>query len=169
MILSPNEIAWCALNAGWKGQDVAIAVAVALAESKGNTEALGWVPGTANKPASGNYDHGLFQISSLWHGSELLLAGADWRNPVDNAIMAFHIWAKGNGKGWAQWSTYTGGAYQLLLPFGDQAAKYPWAPPSAKAPTVTLTGGVNLPAIPLTIDVSMPATTGEIHMQGPIQ
>lgn len=140
MILSPNEIAWVAAKAGWKGDDIAVAVAVALAESRGNTEALGWVPanpgtapGTTPKPASGNYDHGLWQISSLWHGALLAQAGHLWRDPLVNAGMAHQIWTEAGGK-WSPWSTYKGGQYQPLLPFGVKAALYPWAPPLYEPP-----------------------------------
>jgi hypothetical protein len=149
MILSPNEIAWCATQAGWVGNDVAVAVAVALAESKGNTDALGWVPAVVNpppgqqpKPASGNYDHGLWQISSLWHGAELLLTGANWRDPLDNAHIAFAVWTGAGGK-WTPWSTFKSGAHELLMPFGVQAAKYPWAPPTSVV-TVHVSGALTM-------------------------
>lgn len=147
-ILSPNELAHCAVAAGWRGDDVAIAVAVALAESGGNTDALGHVPGTTAKPASGNYDHGLWQLSSLWHGAELQAAGHDWRDPYVNAAAAHAVWAAAGGK-WTPWSTFKSGAYLPLLPFGSVAAKYPWAPPAYEptppaqpAPILHLTGTI---------------------------
>lgn len=152
MILSPNEIAWCAGQAGWKGDDIATAVAVALAESKGDTEALGRVlasggtaPGTQPKPASGNYDHGLWQISSLWHGTELALRGHTWRDPLANARVAFSVWLAA-GHSWSPWSTYKSGAHIPLMPFGVTAALHPWAPPTYEppAPVLNLTGTVNL-------------------------
>ena len=145
MILSPNEIAWCAAKAGWRGDDIATAVAVALAESEGDTEALGYVKGAVGKPASGNFDHGLFQISSLWHGAALMLAGHTWRDPLVNAGLAFKIWTEA-GNTWKPWSTYVGGKHTPLLPFGVKAALYPWAPPvyEAQAPVINLHGTVNM-------------------------
>jgi hypothetical protein len=149
MILSPNEIAHVAVSAGWRGADVPIAVAVALAESNGNAEALGRVLGTATKPASGNYDHGLWQISSLWHGAELQAIGHAWRDPYRNAEAAHAVWLAAGGK-WSPWSTFTGGAYLPLLPFGTKAALFPWPPPTYEPtpPTVhlvgTITGSVDL-------------------------
>ena len=86
MRLSPNEIAYVAAQ-HWSGDDLMIAVAVCIAESGGDTEALG--RSSAVDSNTGNRDHGLWQISNRWHQlrgdgkpGRLLLAGASWRDPV---------------------------------------------------------------------------------------
>lgn len=148
MILSPNEIAYVARQhwqdkglTGWKDElgvpysHWEISVAVALAESGGNTEIMGRSTTGSN---IGNRDHGLWQISNKWHqlrgdGSpgRLLLAGARWRSPVVNARLAFEVWdeSRRSGKdGWIPWSVYTSGSFKTYLPDARIAVLAPWAP-----------------------------------------
>lgn len=100
--LQPYEIAAYARHAGWRGQDVRIAVAVALAESSGNPEAIN----TSN--SNGSTDYGLFQINSVHRG---ILAGGNWRDPKDNAAMAKRVWDGRSGDKWRAWVAYSTGAY----------------------------------------------------------
>jgi hypothetical protein len=108
--LSPNEIAWVGQKAGFTGNDLVIFVAVCLAESDGDTDALGHR--STSDPAYGNYDHGLVQISNKWHSAKLLavaLKGEDWRDPYVNARLgkqAFDEFVKAGKVGWTAWSTY---------------------------------------------------------------
>jgi hypothetical protein len=148
MKLSPNEIAFVAqkhwadkgsatLSDGTVVPHWVIAVAVFLAESGGDTEAMGR---STSGAAIGNRDHGLAQISNYWHqrlgdGSpgKLLKAGADWRDPVVNCEIAFAIWDASRKQGkdpWNPWHVYTSGSFRAYLPDGTIAVKAPWAPPA---------------------------------------
>jgi hypothetical protein len=93
MKLTDAQIAAAAKQAGFTGNNLVVAVAVALAESGGDSEAT-------NHNTNGTTDYGLFQINSV-HGS--LLQQGDWRNPVDNAKMAMTVY---KGSGWKAWYTY---------------------------------------------------------------
>lgn len=139
MILSPNEIAHVAaddLGGRWEGEDLVTAIAVALAESGGNTEALGR---STSGTSIGNRDHGLWQISNRWHqlrgdGSpgRLLVAGAAWRDPYVNARLAREVWdetERRTADGWTAWSVYTSETFRHFLPDARIAAKAPWPPP----------------------------------------
>ena len=77
--------------------------AIALAESSGRSDAV------ANEP-NGTKSYGLWQINSV-HAD--ILAGGDWRDPEDNARMAFKIFVL---QGYDAWSTYKSGAYKKYLP-----------------------------------------------------
>lgn len=117
--LSASQLVPIAQRAGWTGQDIVIAVAVALAESGGDTGAVN----RAN--SNGTVDYGLWQINSV-HAS--LLAGGDWSLPADNAAMAFKVWSDRKaqtGNGWQAWATYTSGKYLVHMPAAQTAAFNP--------------------------------------------
>lgn len=118
-VLSANQIAGYAVKAGVTGNNVAIATAIALAESSGNTDAT-------NNNRNGSTDYGLWQINSV-HSD--LLAGHNWRDPADNAAMMFTI--SNGGTNWRPWSTFTSGKYRAFM---AQAA--------AATPDTSVTGGV---------------------------
>src|SRR6266576_2522229 len=103
-------IATVAKNAGFRGPEIATAVAVALAESGGRETATN----TAN--ANGSTDYGLWQINSI-HTDDLKIG--DWRNPADNAKMAFRVWTR---QGWNGWNAYKNGRYKMFVPRGQVAA-----------------------------------------------
>lgn len=100
-VIPDIKIAEVAQRAGFKGNDLTIAVAVALAESGGDT--------TAVNPA-GLKDHGLWQINGV---HKTLLASGDWRDPYANARMAKAVW---DGQGWRGWTVYKSGAYFAYMP-----------------------------------------------------
>lgn len=105
--LGGKDVAALAAEAGFTGDDVAIAVAVAKAES-------GWRSVRSKQNRDGSYDHGFWQINSI---HKQLLASGDWRDPHDNAKMAYEVW---KGAGWSAWTTFQNGAH---IPFLDEAAK----------------------------------------------
>lgn len=143
MKLSPNEMAWCLVQAGFTGStvvdsttysDVAVGVAIGWAESGGDTDALGKV--TTGTPPSGNFDHGWLQISNKWHWQKML-AATDWRHPVVNAQLARLVFnetaginaRQSNGKpGWSAWSVWSSGSFKTWLPHGQLAALHPFPP-----------------------------------------
>lgn len=147
MRLAPNEIASVA-SKHWTGPDLVIAVAVVMAESKGETEAIGMVTGS-DGTYTNNADLGLFQISTKWHAltadgkpGKLLLAGASWRDPEVNARLArevFDEFVRAGKVGWEAWQVYLSGSYKKYMKQAEDAVKAPWAPPAPPPPPVTLT------------------------------
>lgn len=129
--LSDSQIAAAVKAAGFPRESWATAIAVALAESGGNSDAVN----RAN--SNGSIDHGLFQINSVH--KELLNSG-DWRDPVYNAKMAFAI--SSGGANWRPWVAYTTGRHLPFLPRGKKAAGEPVgsAPPAALPTGISLGG-----------------------------
>lgn len=114
VVYSPADIRTVAQAAGFSGQDVDIAQAVAQAESGGRVDAIGG----PNPDSVGSYDYGLFQINGYWHPEKF--AGRDWSNPATNASMAHQVFMEAGGS-WAPWSTYSSGAYTKHL--GDTSTE----------------------------------------------
>ena len=116
--ISANQIAQYAYNAGFRGDSLNTAVAVALAESHGDTG----IHGDVNlQTGTWGPSVGLWQIRSLnpGHGtaSEQALRNAQANaDPATNAQHAYTISRQGNN--FRPWSTYTNGAYRNYL---DQA------------------------------------------------
>jgi hypothetical protein len=105
-----SEIASVASNAGFEGQDLVTAVAVALAESGGNPQAWG-------DAGIGEGSFGLWQISSKYHPEY----GPDFTalyDPQTNANAAFAIYSAA-GNSFSPWSTFNLGSYQEFM---DSAA-----------------------------------------------
>lgn len=134
MRLSPNEIAHVAQAAGFTGDDLVTAVAVCLAESDGETTAMG--RSKAIDSNTGNRDHGLWQISNKWHQrngdgtpGKLLKAGNTWRDPFVNARLAKQIY-DGAGHKFTPWSVFNSGSYKQYIPDAKIAVLAPWAPPA---------------------------------------
>lgn len=125
MKLSPNEIAYVAKQAGFAGSDLVTAVAVVLAESGGDTDALGR---SSSGASIGNRDHGLAQISNRWHGDKLT-ATPNWRDPETNMRMAFKVYTDA-GKKFEPWSVFTSGAHLIYMPDAEIAVTHPIPPPS---------------------------------------
>lgn len=120
--LSDREIAGAVKAAGFPRASWNVAVAVALAESGGNPEALN------DKNTNGSSDYGLFQINSV-HAD--LLKAHNWRDPTDNARMALAI--STNGTNWRPWVAYTTGRYAAYLPRAHAATGSPVVPASSGA------------------------------------
>lgn len=76
-------------------------VAIALAESSGETDVVG------GPNSNGTHDYGLWQINEIHKD---LLSRYDWKNPNDNYAMATQIYI-GAGNRFTPWSTYNNGAY----------------------------------------------------------
>lgn len=106
--LSASDIAGFAANAGFTGDDLVTAVAVALAESSGNPQAHG-----DQGLGSGRGSFGLWQIYSDAHPEY----GPDFTqlyDPQTNANAAFAIY-QAAGNRFTPWSTYKGGQYEAHL------------------------------------------------------
>jgi hypothetical protein len=109
--LSPEQIARHAHDAGFRGQDLTIAVAVALAESGGDPRAHN------STPPDNSY--GLWQINMLGSMGPArrrefgLESNRELFDPAENARAANKI--SGDGQSWTPWTTYTSGAYKRHL------------------------------------------------------
>lgn len=123
MKLSPHEIAYVAGAVGFADDELTFAVAVALAESGGDTDIMGRSASGANL---GQRDHGLWQVSGRWHGDKLQV-NPNWRNPYVNGRMARAIFLDA-GRKWDPWHVFTSGAYLTYLPDAEVAVRWPFKP-----------------------------------------
>jgi hypothetical protein len=117
LTLTAAQIAWFAQQAGFTGNAVATATAIALAESGGKTAVVS--PANSN----GSHDYGLWQINDNAH-PDLLTADAQWWVAGFNAQMAFKIYT-GSGNTFNAWSTFKNGAYLVHMPAAQLAATNP--------------------------------------------
>lgn len=125
--LTDGQIAGYAVGAGFPPGEISTAVAVALAESSGRTDAT-------NNNSNGTIDRGVWQINSI-HTE----ATGDMFNPTDNARAAKMIWAAA-GNSWQPWSTHNNGAYLAYLGRGSAAAGNPTASAGVAFPPGGLQG-----------------------------
>ena len=144
--LNAIDIARHARAAGFPDSQVAVAVAVALAESAG-------YPTATNHNTNGSIDFGLWQINTV-HGA-LLTTGA-WCVPADNAAMAHTVWTRAGGS-WTPWATYNSGSYLTHLAAANRAAQA-LGVPTAPAPTTT-PAGTPAQTLPPAIKTSAPGGT----------
>jgi len=99
--LSPQQISQYASNAGFAGEDLITAVAIALAESSGNPGAVGDLDITKGGSV------GLWQINLRWHPE---YTADSLKDPQVNANAAFAVYSAA-GDSFTPWSTYKTGAY----------------------------------------------------------
>lgn len=108
--LTKEQIAGYAKGAGFSGDDIGIAVAVAMAESGGNTQAHNTTPP--------DNSYGLWQINMYGNlgpsrrTSLKLKSNDELFDPAVNARAAHTI---KQGSGWGAWTTYTSGKYKKHL------------------------------------------------------
>lgn len=145
-VLTPRQIANHARKAGFRGPALTWAVAVALAESGGRTDAT-----YHNSDKYHSVDRGLWQINNHWHPE---VTDAQAFDPDAAAAAAYRI--SNGGKSWTPWSTFKNGharaqydrARLATHPRAAGAASAPAAgsaAPSPKAPGVGSTGGGSTP------------------------
>ena len=119
--ISDAQIAGYASAAGVSGENVAIAVAVAIAESGGNTE--------AHNPVGLDNSYGLWQINMLGsmgpeRRSKLGIANNEALfDPAVNARAMVMI--SSGGVDWKPWTTFTRGTYLMYMGRGNKAAGNP--------------------------------------------
>jgi hypothetical protein len=112
--LPPLRIAELALAAGFTGDEVPVAVAVALAESRGRPNA-----DNTGLNQDGSVDYGLWQINNNAHGP----SGFDPGRAFDvhyNAMWARRIYERAGG--WKPWTTYNKGAHEEHMAVAQAAA-----------------------------------------------
>lgn len=109
-VMSMQQAADVARKAGFSGDKLAIALAIAQAESSLNPSDVS----KPNKDKWGSHDRGLWQINDHWHSE---VSNADALDPLKNAQAAYRI--SEGGTNWSQWSTYGkdgNGIYKKYLP-----------------------------------------------------
>lgn len=118
--LDAKTIAGIAVNAGFKGKAVETAVAVALGESSGRTDARGDV---AIQTAEWGPSIGLWQIRSrkAESGKGSSRDATRLMDPGFNAKAAYQI--SSSGTNFRPWSVYTSGAYLMHLPQAKAGVK----------------------------------------------
>jgi Lysozyme like domain len=103
--LTISQILSLAQLAGFSGDDLTTAVAVALAESGGNPQAYN--PERAAGAAEGHGSFGLWQIYLTAHPE---YRNANLFDPQTNANAAFAVYSAA-GRSFRPWSTFISGAY----------------------------------------------------------
>ncbi|MBE4741140.1 peptidoglycan-binding protein [Streptomyces caniscabiei] len=121
--MSLPELRALAAEAGFTGDDIKIAAAVAMAESKGYAGAVGDQHLVDNKWGP---SIGLFQIRSLKHPGQFsppdtLRIEGKLKNPLYNAKTAKAIKHAHN---WKQWSTFVNGAYKQYMDGGPASPSH---------------------------------------------
>jgi hypothetical protein len=119
--LSPEQIAQHAYEAGFRGRDLEVAVAVALAESDGRTR----VPGDVGiQDRKWGPSVGLWQIRSLHadRGTGRVRDELANRDPATNARHARAVWRERGGT-FLAWTAYTSGRYRERLDTARRAAR----------------------------------------------
>lgn len=116
--LSAAEIAQVARGAGFTGDNLATAVAVALAESSGRTSAV----------SPTGCCHGLWQINVNVHP----YTKTQMQDPAQNAAAAWKI--SNSGTNWKPWSAYNNGAYLLYLTEAKRVSRAPTTLPVGSTP-----------------------------------
>lgn len=108
--LSRAQLDQYASAAGFRGQALDTVVAIALAESGGNTQAT-----NRNNPG-GTVDRGVLQINSYWHSE---VSDAQAFDPASAFKAAYRI--SNSGRDFTQWVTYQTGAYKQFLANDSQS------------------------------------------------
>jgi len=137
-VISPAQIAQYAAAAGFTGEDLVIAVAVALAESGGRVDA-----DNTGLNRDGSTDYGLWQINSVHRATGFDPSRAF--DPTYNAAWARTVFMNA-GASWTPWTTYNNGAYQRHMDAARQATGIP--PPQPGDPAAP--AGSEQPASPIT-------------------
>lgn len=133
--LSADQIKGYASAAGFKGDDLNVAVAVAFAESGGDPR--------SHNPTPPDDSYGLWQINMLGSmGPDRrkrfkLKSNEDLYDPATNARVAYGIF---QGSGWKAWTTYTRGTYKKFM--GDAADAAGESDESTPAPAASSDGGI---------------------------
>lgn len=132
-MLTIAELLALAAGAGFSGNDLAVAVAIALVESGGNPAAYNPEPGAKGGTPAGQGSYGLWQIYLKVHpefSTQQLL------DPAGNAAAAYQVYVQ-SGFSFRQWTgSFVNGKYRSQLPaVEDQLSAS--SPADAAAPDQT--------------------------------
>ena len=109
--LSASDIATVASGAGFQGQDLTTAVAIALAESGGDPQ----IEGDKSLAPTAGPSIGLWQIN-IGSKANPQYASVDLTDPATNASAAFAIYSQ-SGFNFNRWATYTVPDSNGILPY----------------------------------------------------
>lgn len=109
MRLNPAQIASLAAAAGFQGDDLTTAVAVALAESGGDTAAYN--PERQAGTPAGKGSYGIWQIYLNAHPEFI---GWNLLDPATNAMAAFRVYSAA-GNRFRPWAAFKSGSYSAYL------------------------------------------------------
>lgn len=109
--LSASEILGYASAAGFSGDDLQIATAIALAESSGDPQAHG------DQKITAGGSIGLWQINLRWH-PEFQANPEALYDPQTNANAAYKVYLQ---QGFTAWATYNNNMYAKYLPDASAA------------------------------------------------
>jgi hypothetical protein len=131
-ILKPEQIALVASEVGFTGENLVIAVAIALAESNGNALAHG------DLKLSPYGSYGLWQINSRAHPDLIGLPAnkSNWFDPWFNASFAFKI---SGGVNWKPWSVFIHESYKSKMVEAQTGVKSWVLDPSEVTPPIVIT------------------------------
>lgn len=146
--MNAQDIAGYAAAAGFSGDALRIAIAVAMAESSGNP--------LAHNTRGADDSYGLWQINMRGalgpqrRAAYGLVSNNDLYEPMTNARIAFSL--SNGGSNWMPWGAFTNGSYRRYLP-----AIVPSQPgPPVESPPVDAGGGdVNNDPVVETMDVGL--------------
>ena len=113
-MLNPVHVAQVAAAAGFTGEDLTLAVAIASAESSHRPHLT-----NQNSDSHRSVDYGLWQINGYYHPDKMAMG--DWGNPWDNAKMAYAVWSESGGS-WKPWVTFNKGRHQQFMATASEAA-----------------------------------------------
>ena len=113
-VLTPEQIADFAAEAGFGRDELAVAVAVALAESGGDVDAVN------DQNSNGTTDYGLWQINSV-HAQAGWFETSEAFEPLYNAQAARRIYMNA-GSSWTPWVAFNSGAHEQHMPAAQAAA-----------------------------------------------
>lgn len=114
--LTDLQIAYLAYSAGFRGESLVTAVAVALGESGGDSEQTSVNAITAEKPFE-TVDRGLMQINRYWHDE---VSDSVAYNPWLSMVESYRISNKGTD--WTPWKAFNIDDYAKFLPRAKAAA-----------------------------------------------
>jgi len=135
--LSTQDIANYAYKAGFRGMDLVYAVAIAIKESNGNTQAYNPETAAGTRPGSGS--RGLWQIYGAAHPE---YNNDSVYDPMKNAEAAFSVYQAAGNK-FTPWSTWNNGsARSLSLSLGNIGETAANAVEAAGTGTAAAAGGL---------------------------
>lgn len=116
-VLTDTQLAAVASQAGFTGAGLTLAVAIALAESGGDTEASLFNDPTSSCP-DGSTDRGLWQINDCWHSE---FTDDVCYDALGCARAAYVI--SNHGGDWSPWTTYKTESYKQFMPRAEVAVR----------------------------------------------
>jgi len=142
-VLSIDQLATLAANAGFTGDDLATAVAISLAETipPGNPHSYNPEPGAKGGTPPGQGSYGLWQIYAKVHPE---FDPAQLYDPQYNANAAYQVYREA-GSSFRPWSTYGSGKYLAFLNSAQATVAAMQSPPPQSPDQTSTDQGAGIP------------------------